>query len=162
MNIRMESQREDSILNSENVEKVFNACQISRETIESESIPSNYTVLAGVTSTYYLDNDKLKEKKEEIKNMISRLQGIETGEVFLNLFITKANIEWTNDKNVLDHLIVLGLASGEIKPYDDIPRDKWETTYKNDYGVLWGMPIFILAEKKEKTYSYYRKSHKFE
>lgn len=116
------------------VENVLNVLDYCRSEVKSE----NDMKVEGVVLTEYLNTECLKEKAENINQMLSELpETLKEGLSFLQLCNTKEGRQWTSLHINMDALVILGIAIGKFKFM--FPRNVWST-------LPGGMPYITITE----------------
>lgn len=105
------------ILNSTNVNNIFNAC------INTEA-GQNCTHVKSYKNTYFFNTALLEKHKNEINELIDQLPWIENGnKKFIQLRQinhTNDSAVWTSNIDEMDHLIALAIAIKKICFYNNI------------------------------------------
>lgn len=130
----------DSPLNPEHVTQVFDECLAHGE----QDHPT--VTAAGIVHTAHFAIARLDTHKAEIGGMLAQLplpfqprsQGGQDGWSFLNACMDRDERQWTGLHLVMEQLMLLGLASGQVA-YCFADREMWK--------VLPGeMPYFRVVE----------------
>ena len=110
----------DMKLTAENVERVHNEC--------APTVKEKFVCVNGIKNNYIYDKDKIEMNKPAIKSMLSELP--ETfrkskggGWSFLNMCMTKADVQWTGLHVTMEKLMLLGMAAGLVEYL--LPEKMW-------------------------------------
>jgi hypothetical protein len=129
----------DSPLNPQHVSEVFEACL-------AHGAASHPTITAvGITHTVHFAMTELDRRKAEIAGMLAQLPnefishqaGGGGGWSFLNACHDRDGVQWTGLHLVMEQLVLLGLATGQVDWC--LPREMWK--------MLPGeMPYFVVKQ----------------
>lgn len=129
---------EDIELNSENVHKLFQACSLKDEEIKDGYPTVDFNFVDGITYPFIFTTERLNENKMKIAKLIDMLPISSIPQTFLRLRRDKNNRLWTEDQQMVELLMVLGIACGLIEY--TFPREKWQ-------GLLVGVPSVNKTKK---------------
>jgi len=108
---------------AKNVSKIFVGCLFKED---EEKI--NYVMAKGITITVGFHPKRLKQQKENIHNMLLQLPDSFIGGggwSFLKMSLTKDNDIWTGLQQIMEQLLLLGLAIKKIEYC--LPRSMWSS-----------------------------------
>ena len=125
-------------LTSKNVNSIFMDCLFEED---SEENRKKSIVIEGLVAKFGLNPDKVKKHKEAISSMLKQLpknfqENGGGGWSFLNACNREDGTQWTGLHRDMEQLIVLGIASGQVKY--TMPREMWE-------ALPGGVPYFSVA-----------------
>ncbi len=98
-------------------------------------------VVQGIVNTAAFRPEAIEEHREEIGALLAELpepfqENGGGGWSFLNACDDKHGNQWTGSQRTVEHLFMLGLASGQVTEL--VPRDLWPT-------ISGGMPYYMVA-----------------
>lgn len=104
------------MISSEKVSRIFTDCLLKKEEIvENKSIVKTIYV-EGISAKFGLHSERIAQYSEDIKAFVNELpEEFKEGWSFLNLCWTKDGEQWTGFHKICEQLMVLGIASKEMK-----------------------------------------------
>lgn len=134
------------ILTEKRVDTIFRDCLFKDDELNDDGTPSAKPVIAeGIKFKVGFHPDRLKSYAEEINALLHELpnefltndQGGGGGWSFLNACNNKDGEQWANLHQVMDQLVMLGIAIDKAEYL--LPRDMWDV-------LPGGMPYFAVKE----------------
>lgn len=127
---------------SKTVEETLNYCLFTKEEVEGSPVgesPESTIVAEGICLKIGLHSGRVAEKKEIIKELLDFMpqefhKNGGGGWSFLNLCEDKNGNQWTGLHDIMERLIMLGMAVGMASYL--VPRDLW-------YALPGGMPYVV-------------------
>ena len=113
------------MLTSKRVGEIIIDCgYLEEEMVDGKPVVAP-VVVYGVTANFGLHPDRLKGYTKEISEMIDELPAkFKQGWSFLNMCNDKNDVQWTGMHQVMESLMVLGMAIGRIKYC--VPKEMWD------------------------------------
>lgn len=121
-------------IDPERVKEIFISCMFKESDIVNERPIKQCSIVDVLEKVYFLDTEKINEHKFEIKDMIDLLPDLRKPTSFSNLCLDRANHIWTRDSQMMEILMVLGIAAERIEY--SYPRSDWKE--KNN-----GLPMVV-------------------
>lgn len=121
-------------LDPEKVKEVFVSCMFSESDIKDEKPTKLCSIVEGINGVYFLDTEKVNKHVMEIKDMIDLLPDLREATSFEMLFLDRAGRVWTDDQQIVEILMVLGIAAERIEYA--YPQQEWKA--KNN-----GLPVLV-------------------
>lgn len=108
------------VLTAERVEELFRQCLAAS--------PTEGTIVQGVINTAAFQPEAIENHREEIGALLAELpdpfqENGGGGWSFLNACDDKHGNQWTGFHQTMEHLFMLGLASGQVTEL--LPRELW-------------------------------------
>ena len=103
-------------LNAENVKTLFRECLSDEE---------NGTATYGIMANVYMNTEG---KEDDIKSLLDQLPdafkvGHGGGMSFLNMCVTKDDVQWTGMHQIMEELVLMGIASDQAS--FTLPKEMW-------------------------------------
>lgn len=121
-------------IDPERVKEIFISCMFKESDIADEKPTKLCSIVDVLDKVYFLDTEKVNEYKFEIKDMIDLLPDLRKPTSFSNLCLDRANHVWTRNSQMMEILMVLGIAAERIEY--SYPRSDWRE--KNN-----GIPMVV-------------------
>lgn len=126
-------------IDPEVVKEIFVSCMFKDTDIKDERPTKPFSIVEGINNLYFLDTEKVNEYKMQIKSLIDALPDLSQPASFETLCTDKSHNIWTKDQQIIEILIVLGVAA-EIIEYS-MPRSEWEEK-------SFGLPLVVATGNK--------------
>lgn len=102
------------------VTEIFKDCLLNENEVKDGKPISQHMYCRGIKFDYLMSSDRLEKRKEEISTLLDYVKDLDTGIDFPNMKINTSGNIWTNSDNVIDHLLVLGLATDQLVMSDSL------------------------------------------
>ena len=120
------SKEKKSLLTDENVEIIFNRCQVTPDTKKVTTVRVFDPKLCGLESpTQRFDLEKIKSNFPNTFNIFSELKAVRTDTPFIvpdDGFFHYAGNKWTENENSVLNLYSLAIASAIMSPFIKVPK----------------------------------------
>lgn len=129
-----------TLIDPNRVEEILNNC-LHTTTEEGGEPTDGHADYEGIVGTYCLHPGRVDDHKLEIGMMLENLP-VEFQEKggggwsFLNACDDKDGNQWTGLHRTMEHLFILGMAIGRVKPL--LPRELW-------VAFPGGMPYYVVT-----------------
>ena len=117
------------------VTEIFKDCLLNLNEVKEGQPISPHMYCHGVKYDYLMSSDRLEKRKGDISSLLDYVKDIDSGIDFPNMKINTSGNTWTNSDNVIDHLLILGLATDQLVMSDSL----------NDQGIAY------VTRKREKV-----------
>ena len=122
----MTQTRTNDKLTPKNVTENFFDCFYKEEELEENKIPEDCVMVEGIRGKCGFNPERLEKNKRNIQEMIDELPDeFKEGWTFLNLCKDKKGNLWTGDHEIMEQLVILGIAIGKME--FTMPREMWFT-----------------------------------
>lgn len=127
---KIERRKEDKFINmsgisEEKVTSLYKRCLLNEDDFDGDDLKENFAVGEGINFTSVFSVDRLNKYRNKISECISMLpRKIEEGISFSKLTRDKCSYAWTQEKDVADMLVQMGMATNML--YFPAPREDWE------------------------------------
>lgn len=112
------------MINAEKVKNIFVDCLYRNNEVVANEIPKEAIIVKGITLTVGFNPKRLEPHKEEIENMLNKLNDTyKKGWSFLNMCFDKNDEQWTGSHKTMEQLMILGMAINKIEYCCD--REMW-------------------------------------
>lgn len=125
------------VLTSDKVYDLYKKCLFEENELDNGKPTLPASVGDGVESFGVFNSVRLGENENEVAEMVGQLPNIEQGTSFLDLNIDRYNRFWTSDYKIVDMLVQLGLATGNLEYV--VPKKDLNAT----------MPSFVSTKVKQ-------------
>ena len=130
----------NATIDPEKVKKVFISCMFAESDIKDEKPTKPCSIVKGINNgIYFLDTEKINQHIMEIKELIDLLPDLRRPTSLEMLFTDRAGRIWTNDKQMVEILMVLGMAAERI----EYAYPQEELKAQND-----GVPVIVELENR--------------
>lgn len=113
-------------LTSDRVFDIYERCLISEDDFKDGSLTGEFAVCEGINGYSIFMVDRLRECYEDIYECVEMLPGTNCGTLFTKLFNNKKGDIWTNNVDVVDRLVQLGVATNLL--YYPLDRKDWSSS----------------------------------
>ncbi len=127
-------------IDPEKVKKVFVSCMFADSDIKDERPTKQCSIVKGINNgIYYLDTEKINQHIMEIKELIDLLPDLRKPQSVDMLFMDRAGRIWTEDSQLVEILMVLGMAAERI----EYAYPQEELKAQND-----GIPVIVELDNR--------------
>lgn len=114
-------------LNPESVRELLISCMFKDSDIKEEKPIREFTLVEGLVGLFILDTEKINENKQKIKELIDLLPDMSVSKSFVDLCFDRNGRQWTGEQQMMDVLVVLGVAANILKY--TLPKEKWKENF---------------------------------
>lgn len=135
----------NSMLTSKRVKEVFEYCLLTEQELENGEPLEEFIITEGVMTKAIFSTERINHHKPEINEMLDEVINIDKTTHFFNMCTRKDGSLWTREYEVVDQLMILGLASELLAIPLNIPKDSWKDVFPD------GIPFLIKNNEKIAT-----------
>lgn len=129
----------EKTITADKITSLYGTCLLKESDFDAEGLPCDFRIGEGIlTRRAVFSAERLNEHREELDSYIGQLSEIEHAPSFLQLCYNRKGEKWTENSEVVDMLVRMGMAAGML--FLTFPEQLWPYLPNGVPGV--GMQLY--------------------